>query len=224
MEMKSFYNQFKRNFLSPVRTPIQSLELFLPDVSLRFEVGRVYGEESLVKYGLLPPTSTMQSSTIAFIQELGERVFGVYAMRETGEVFLLNEIQVSISTTVTKTFFNTEKDWAETVFSGVIPEGSTSVRLLYGFWFVRDDDDKITVAEASDLSKFMNRNVGHFTVVCTDNFDRENRPERFVLENFEQKEEAERKAAMLNDRFGGENSDDYFKVVTLPYQLFEPDF
>lgn len=223
MEMQSVFDHFRTNLRANApRTPIQCLELIHEGLVLKYEVGRSFPTDPFTKFGIV---SASPSFTIACIEELGVNLYGVFSIRENGEIFLLNQISASQFATVTKTFFETYGDWVREVFSNLIPEGSKTVGYLYGIWIARDESGNIIAVDKQiELMELINRNVGCFAVIRADNFDRENRAEMFVSGDFVDKEQAERAAEELNSIFGGDFSEDFYKVVTLPYDLFIPDF
>lgn len=223
MEMQRAFDHFRTNLRQNApQTPIQCLELIHEGLVLKYEVGRSYPTDPLTKFGII---TASPSFTIAYIEELGENLYGVFSIRENGEIFLLKQISASRFATVTKTFFETYGDWVREVFSNLILEGSKTVRRLYGIWIARDELGNIVAVDKQiELLELINRNVGCFAVIRVDNFDRENRAEMFVSGDFVDKEQAERAAEKLNDIFGGDSSEDFYKVVTLPYDLFIPDF
>lgn len=57
-------------------------------------------------------------------------------------------------------------------------------------------------------------------IICVDNYDREDRSDVLVVESVHPYY-GKWIVKMLNDKFGGENSDEYFKLVEWDYKLYE---
>lgn len=221
MDMEYFFNTFESN-LTGASAPIRSLELVHSGAIFKFDVGRSYRDD-VVKIETL--RSTLPDIVIVHIEEMGQNNFNIYSMDEDNRIYLSSSVSASESSAVSKTYFRSYGEWAQLIFSRMVPEESNSVKELFGSWVARDSKKEIVfVDKQEDVALLLNRNVGHHAVICKDNFDRENRPERFVSGDFSQRGEAEKEAERLNNLYGGEYSEDYFEVVTLPYDLFMPDF
>lgn len=211
MNYQHIFNSIKSSS-SKQQFPIQTLELVNGDTI------------TLIQVGL-----TMEGTDCypVHIEDIGNGCFRIYAVDSSGGVFLLEEITASISTSIFKTYFKNEQEIAEAMFHKFITEGSTDVKYLQRFstWVARDDQgDMLILGDQTEIESLINRNEGHFAVVCKDAFDRETKFERFVTGNFSSEKAAILKAEDMNKAVDQNITGDFFEVVKLPYKLFTPDF
>lgn len=195
-----------------VQHPIQTLELVDGETVTLIEVGL-----AIEGFDFYPVR----------IEDLGCGCFRVYAVDSSGVVFLLEEIVASTSTTIHKTFFKNEREIAEALFHKFVVEGSTDVKFLQRIstWVSRDDAGYVVVpVEQSEIEHLINRNEGHFAIVCKDAHDREYKQERFVTGNLFSDREALAKVAELNKVAETNATGNFYEVVKLPYKLYTPDY
>lgn len=192
--------------------PIQCLELIHENSITTFEVGL---QDDGSKF------------FICLIEELGNKRFRIHGVDSGGSIFLLSELSASETTTVVLSFFKDDKEAADTLFNMFVGEESHDVKHLskFGVWVARNDLKEVVITTRcdSEFSRLINRNEDHFAVVCKDNFDREIKAEYFVTGNYVNKGAAEAKAKEFNE-LSGVDAEEFYDVVTLPYELFTPDF
>lgn len=212
MDYRYIASQIKGSSNKNGSFPIHCLELIHENSVTTFEVGLQDDESEFF---------------VCLIEELGNKCFHIYGVDSGGSIFLLTELSASKTASVVLSFFKDDKEVADTLFSMFVGEESHDVKYLskFGAWVARNDLKEVVIATRcdSEFSRLINRNEGHFAVVCKDNFDRETKAEYFATGNYVNKGAAEAKAAELNQGVAVGDGD-FYAVVALPYELFTPDF
>lgn len=190
---------------------IQSVSFMVDEVSFTWQVG-VDNEES-----------SGRKHALCRISKLADNTFRTYAIDESGEVFVCEDITTQGNCVVV--YFQDVNDYQKEVFSRFVSVGGLKfIAPMNVTLFKQKFNDELVVFYGDRSNLFTDESfTGNFAVVDADNFDGDYPNERFVTIPHPEKDYVEDMCQLLNEKYSGEDESRYYKVVQLPYQL-QPGF